>query len=53
MRHINCVKDFNILVLLQFSRRKGVEDSRIRGFKCLLSNDLIIALGVLMQYLSS
>jgi hypothetical protein len=34
-------------VLLQFSWRRGSEDSRGQGVKCLLSNDFIIVLSIL------
>ena len=33
--------------LLQFSWRRGFEDSRIRGFKCLFFSDLANALDIL------
>jgi hypothetical protein len=35
------------MVLLQFSWRRGSEDSRGQGVKCLLSNDFIIVLSIL------
>jgi hypothetical protein len=35
------------MVLLQFSWRRGAEDSRIQGFKDLFSNSFILAIRIL------
>ena len=42
-----CQDKFNLLVLLQFSWRRGSKDSRGQGFMCLFSKDFISAFNIL------